>query len=174
MYRKEVAEGTHPAAKALKLTPLGTGLKKETSNDARIVDWFATHNLGYIGRCGDVSEYILREFARRFADDRDMGALALLELSIDNGEYVPVVGWNHVAPIVVPSIVFKSPLRIRAVYDPTTGEVSPEVTASAFVLDAYDANRGRVVKTYHGFKAHYQIVFGLVNTMTIDFRLKPR
>jgi hypothetical protein len=174
LYRKQVAEGTHLVTRELGLKPQGTGLKQETNNDPRIIDWFAAHSLGYIGRCGDVSMYIMREFARRFKDDREMGALALVELSIDNGEYIPVVGWNHVAPMIVPSIVFKATRRVGVLYDTATGEISPDVKVSAFVLDAYDANRGRVVKTYAGFKEHYQIVFGLVNTMKVDLPSAPR
>jgi hypothetical protein len=182
-FRQAVGDGSHPSVTSLGLVPQGKW-PAQTNNDARVVDWFVKHGFGYIGRCGDLNDYIRREFRRAFSGDKAMQALDLADLEIRNEVPNPndrtavsianmVLADDHTAPIIVPSIVFRAPRVGTVVWDSSAGEISPLVKVYGTVLDAYDSDRSSAVKTYQQFVSHYQRLWGLVKSFQLDVPGSP-
>lgn len=156
-YRKGVAKGTHPASNGIIKSSSG-----EVNNDPQVVDWFDSHGAGKIGRCGDVSLYIIREYKKKFGNDPKMKELTLKELTVDNAAPTLLGGekWgNHIAPIIVPSVVdSKRPLPI---FDGSKPSLPVRINAN--ILDAYDPDRTKGVKSYSQWTHRYMRAWGTLS-----------
>lgn len=158
-YRKGVAKGTHPASNGITKSTSG-----EVNNDPRVVDWFDSHGKGKIGRCGDVSLYIIREYKKKFGNDPKMKELTLMELTVDNAAPTLLGGeqWgNHIAPIIIPSVVDIAAKRPLPFFD--NGKPSLPVRINGVILDAYDPDRTKAVKSYSQWTHRYMRAWGTLS-----------
>jgi hypothetical protein len=117
-------------------------------NRSRVVDVFNQNGYGKIGRCGDVSLYIIREFKAYFKNDPSMKELKLMEYTVVN--YINPLS-THMAPIVIPSIIENT--ERLAFFD--NGTLTQPVRTNTIILDAYAGNAGTAIKTYNQFSKQY-------------------
>lgn len=158
-YRKGVAKGTHPASTGIPKSSSG-----EVNNDPRVLDWFDTNGIGKIGRCGDVSLYIIREYKKKFGNDPKMKELTLMELTVDNAAPTLLGGekWgNHIAPIIIPSVIDIAAKRPLPIFD--NGKPSLPVRINGEILDAYDPDRTKAVKSYSQWTHRYMRAWGTLS-----------
>ena len=118
----------------------------ERQNSASIVDRFHAAGYGRVGRCGDISLYIIREFRKYFSNNPEMNELSLMEFSVEDAVS------NHVAPIVIPSVIEFT--ERRAFFD--YGSLTDPVKRHAIILDAYDQDRKSATKSYDQWVQKYK------------------
>ncbi len=160
-YRNDVHWGKHPASNGILRESDGS-----VTNDATIVDWFDTHGKGKIGRCGDVGRYIIREYNKKFGNDPKMKELTLMTIGVDNTAPSLLGGekWgNHESPIIIPSVIEIASKRKLPFYD--NGKPTLPVRINADILDAYDPDRTKAVKSYSRWTGTYMRAWG---TLSLD------
>ena len=79
------------------------------------------------------------------ANDPKMKELTLLEFAVQKP-----LGGNHTAPIIIPSIIYKSTAKIQPFFDKATGMPSIATKVSGPILDAYDPDRSKTGSVGNG------------------------
>jgi hypothetical protein len=160
-YRNDVHYGTHPSTVGVPRQSDGSSMP-----DRRIVDWFYSHGKGRIGRCSDVNSYIFDEYKQRFGNDPKMKELTLMTIGVDNTAPTLLGGekWgDHESPIIIPSVIKISATEWRPFLE--NHKISLPVRINADILDAYDSDRTRAVKSYDRWTSTYMRAWG---TLTLD------
>lgn len=156
-YRNDVHWGKHPASNGITKQSDGSVM-----NDRRIVDWFDSHGKGKIGRCGDVSRYIIDEYKKKFGNDPKMKELTLKTLGVDNTALIGGQKWGgHEAPIIIPSVIEIASKRYLPFYD--NGKPTLPVRINGDILDAYDPDRTKAVKSYATWTYRYMRAWGTLS-----------